>query len=100
MNKLLAWLFDRCRAASMSRLEDHGPYTRGNDTLGSNGVCSKLRAKGMAFSIIPAQGGYALEYAHWDELTGDFDGRLHIITDNDDLGDSISKIITLELLRR
>lgn len=54
---------------------------------------------GMNFTIHPASGGYILEYRHYDRKNDRNDNKLHIINDDQNLGESIGKIITLEILR-
>ena len=54
----------------------------------------------LNFTLHPAQSGYILELSHYDPNHDRYLQRLHIINDTDDMGDAISKIITLELLRR
>lgn len=80
-----------------------GPRTRvrvrtsnainGNDIRTPNG-------NGVNFVLYPATGGNILEVRIFDERTGDSSVSLHIITLDQDLGESIGKIITLEALKR
>jgi hypothetical protein len=58
------------------------------------------RDKSMNFTLHPAIGGFILELSHYDASTDRYSQRLHIINDSDDMGDAISKILTLELLRK
>lgn len=60
----------------------------------------RLRSTGMNFTIYNAEGGYVLEYHTYDNKTDTTENRIHIIQDNEDFGDRLAKIITLELLRR
>jgi hypothetical protein len=53
----------------------------------------------MNFQICRATGGYIVEYSSYDRKRDEHNRHLHIITDEQDLGDSISKIVTIELLR-
>ena len=54
------------------------------------------------FQIYPAVGGYVAEINFYDEKTDNNVRSLHVIptTDYSQLGDSISKIITIEMLKR
>ena len=54
---------------------------------------------GMTFSLYKASGGYIVEYRQYDRKTDRNDNQLHIINNDDDLGEKIGQIITLELLR-
>jgi hypothetical protein len=58
------------------------------------------RDRAMNFMIHPAQGGYIVELRTYNSKTDRHDQQLHLISDDADLSESISKIITLELLRR
>ena len=55
--------------------------------------------EGMNFTIHPAAGGYILEYRVYDHKNERSNNKLHIINEDQDLGESIGKIITLEILR-
>jgi hypothetical protein len=55
---------------------------------------------GMNFTIMNAVGGYVMQYSQYDEKNDRNDRRLHIITSDQDLGQSIAHIITYEMLRK
>jgi hypothetical protein len=67
-------------------------------TLISRG--SQLDNRGMNFTIHMANGGYVLEYSSYNEKTDRHDNTLHIIPSEQDLGQGIAHIITLEMLRK
>lgn len=54
------------------------------------------------FQIYPATGGYVAEITYYDEKTDNTVRSLHVIptTEFTELGENISKIITLEMLKR
>lgn len=54
----------------------------------------------MNFRLYPATGGHIVEYSYYDEKTDRNTQALHLIASDRDLGDAISKIMTLEALRR
>lgn len=54
---------------------------------------------GMNFTIHSAAGGYILEYRTYDRKNDRNDNKLHIINEDQNLGECIGKIITLEILR-
>jgi hypothetical protein len=54
----------------------------------------------MNFTIYSANGGYVMEYNMYDPRTDERNNALHIITSDQDLGQSIGHIITLEMLRK
>ena len=53
----------------------------------------------LNFRIYRASNGYVMEVRQMDKRTERQTLNMHIITDQEDLGDSIAKIITLESLR-
>ena len=53
----------------------------------------------MNFTIHPAAGGYILEYRVYDRKNDRNDNKLHIINHDQDLGESIGKIVTMEIMR-
>ena len=61
---------------------------------------SHLDSRGMSFTIHMANGGYVLEYSSYDEKTDRHNHNLHIIPSDQDMGQGIAHIITLEMLRK
>lgn len=59
-----------------------------------------LDSRGMSFTIYNASGGHILEYSSYDEKSDKHSQALHIITSDQDLGQGIAHIITLEMLRK
>lgn len=51
------------------------------------------------FRICRATGGYIVECSIYDRKLDEHDRNLHIITDDQDLGEAIAKIVTIEMLR-
>ena len=58
------------------------------------------QSNGMNFTIYSANGGYVMEYSMYDPRTDERNTALHIITSDQDLGQGIAHIITLEMLRK
>jgi hypothetical protein len=54
----------------------------------------------MSFTIHQANGGYVLEYTMYDEKTDRHNNTLHIIGSDQDLGQGIAHVITIEMLRK
>ena len=76
-----------------------------NDVLTSNTISSpvkgrKLEQNGMNFTLYTANGGYVMEYYTYDSRTDERSTALHIIHSDQDLGQGIAHIITLEMLRK
>jgi hypothetical protein len=61
---------------------------------------SQLDSRGMNFTIHMANGGYVLEYSTYNDKTDRHDNTLHIIPSDQDMGQGIAHIITLEMLRK
>ncbi len=61
---------------------------------------SQLDSRGMSFTIHMANGGYVLEYSAYDDKTDRHNHNLHIIPSDQDMGQGIAHIITLEMLRK
>ena len=83
-------------------LKDHD---RSEDTLTSGNIFTleddnRIKSNGFDFTLYNAHGGWVLEYRSYDHKTDTQNNQIHIIKDGDDYGDQISKILTIELLRR
>lgn len=77
------------------------PHRRGNllQTVASRNI-HQIQSNGMDFTIYSGTGGYVLEYhGEYNQKTDERDHFIHLIPDSEDLGESVSKILTLELLR-
>ena len=61
---------------------------------------SSFDSRGMSFTIHQASGGYVLEYSSYDEKSDRPNHNLHIIPSDQDMGQGIAHIITLEMLRK
>lgn len=72
------------------------------DVIATSKTISGLRLEqnGMNFTLYTANGGYVMEYSMYDPRTDERNNALHIITSDQDLGQVIAHIITLECLRR
>lgn len=60
---------------------------------------NRLDAPGINFRICKATGGYVVETSSYDPNTDRSRSNLHIITDEQDMGQEIGKILTMEALR-
>ena len=90
-NKLQNFLYpqDECVVESKTHTR-RGVLVRG----------SSLDSRGMSFTIHQASGGYVLEYSAYDDKTDRHNHNLHIIPSDQDMGQGIAHIITLEMLRK
>ena len=91
-NKVIEWV-----------KEDWNKARPEQDVLISPSTVSKgrrLDQHGMNFTIYSANGGYVMEYSMYNTKTDERNNALHIITSDQDLGQGIAHIITLEMLRK
>ena len=58
-----------------------------------------LNSNGMRFQLYKASGGYVIETRLYDERNDRNINKLHVITEDKDLGEELGKIITMESLR-
>jgi hypothetical protein len=83
--------------------EDWNNASKSESNLSSPSVIKASRGidqHGMNFTVYHANGGYVMEYSMYDRKTDRRDTALHIITSDQDLGQGIAHIITLEMLRK
>jgi hypothetical protein len=96
--KVISWVkedWDKVRSDGNNGLI---PMDRHGVTVSSKG--RRLDQHGMNFTIYSANGGYVMEYNTYDPRTDERNNALHIITSDQDLGQSIAHIITFEMLRK
>jgi hypothetical protein len=60
---------------------------------------SGLGGEGMRFQLYRASGGYVVETRYYDRKNDRNDYKMYIITEDQDVGNAIGKIITMESLR-
>jgi hypothetical protein len=87
--------------------EDWNKVRSDGDTIVSSNTINTIsksrrmdQPNGMNFTIHAANGGYVMEYNKYDPRTDERNSALHIITSDQDLGQGIAHIITLEMLRK
>jgi hypothetical protein len=92
-NKVISWV-----------REDWNKVRSDGDVVVSPVTSSRGRrldqSNGMNFTIHSANGGYVMEYSTYDSRKDERNSALHIITSDQDLGQGIAHIITLEMLRK
>jgi hypothetical protein len=96
-NRLLKWLGNRIQQAQ----ENAYQLSSGKTSLKLS-VSERIgdQRDSMNFQIHSATGGYILEFSSYDKRNDEWDKHLHIIREEEDLGESIAKIITIEMLRK
>lgn len=60
----------------------------------------RLASEGMRLQIYKASGGYVVETRNYDRRKDENFTTMHVITEDQDLGDSLGKIVMMETLRR
>jgi hypothetical protein len=58
-----------------------------------------ISSNGMRFNLYKASGGFVIETKLYDERSDRNINKLHVITEDKDLGAELGKIITMESLR-
>ena len=93
------WFAKKCKQAwEKSENEPEGlvGLTRANSTVRLE---RSIDSHGMNFSVYKANGGYIVEYRQYDKRHDRSDNKLHIVTEDKNLGEELGKIITFEALR-
>lgn len=93
-NKVRSWLAeevekDECVSTGIAKASTYigSPYS------------NRLEGPGIIFRVCKATGGYVVETSSYDSNTDRSRSNLHIITDEQDMGQEIGKILTMEALR-
>jgi hypothetical protein len=60
----------------------------------------ELGSEPIVFKMFKASGGWAIEFRHYDNRNDRVDTNLYVVNDEEELGSHISKIITMEALKR
>jgi hypothetical protein len=60
---------------------------------------ASLSSEGMRFQLYRASGGYVIETRYYDRKTDRNENKMYVITEDQDVGHAIGKIITMESLR-
>ncbi len=60
----------------------------------------RLSSEGMRMQIYKASGGYVIETRSYDSHKDRNHNSMHVITEDQDLGDALGKIVMMEALKR
>ncbi len=60
----------------------------------------RLSSEGMRLQIYKASGGYVVETRSYDRRKDQNFNNMHVIRDDQDLGESLGKIVMMEALQR
>ena len=58
-----------------------------------------LQSNGMRFQVYKASGGFVIETTSYDRRKDERTNNIYIVNENDDLGNKIGQILTMESLR-
>jgi len=96
-NKVVQWVKD-----DWNNVRSDNDAKVPTTSIGINTISKgrRLDHSGMNFTIHSANGGYVMEYNTYDPRTDERNTALHLITSEQDLGQSIAHIITFEMLRK
>ena len=81
-----------------SMTDDHSDRNRMEEVAISDDVC-RISATGIKFEVYRANGGTVIETRRADRRTGDSVYELHVISGEQDIGEELGKIITMEALK-
>jgi len=98
MKTFYTWMFQYAR----NRLEQQDKLSRGEAMQLQHAVVADRGMNSDAdlnFRMYKAENGHVMEVRHYDRRTDRNTNKLYLITDDQDLGAEISKIITVESLR-
>ena len=62
-------------------------------------VESDFASDGMRLQIYRASGGFVVETRQWDRVKDRHNCSMHVITDEEDLGERLGKIVMMEALK-
>lgn len=88
------WFSKKCQQAWDNKRTPEMPIAKSINSVNS------IDSRGLNFTIYKANGGYVVEYRQYNSRDETSYNKLHIITEGQDLGNEIGKIISFESLRR
>lgn len=105
------WFAKKCKQAwEDSQYEPEENLTAGMNAISGRVAKSRristvrdsedLSTEPITFKMFKASGGWAIEFRQYDSRNDRMDTSLHVVNNEEDLGNHISKIITLEALKR
>ena len=60
---------------------------------------SRLQSNGMRFQVYKASGGFVIETSSYDRRKDERNHNMYVVNEDEDLGNKIGQIITMESLR-
>jgi hypothetical protein len=84
-------------------LKDSNKLAIGKLSMGTMAIPKSLgnhlESNGLKFNLYKATGGFVIETQHYDQRTDRHQTHLYVVNSDQDIGQEIGKIITLESLR-
>jgi len=104
--KMIRYLWSMIMKWGWDFSKEDGSRGKHGNTLAEYPQSMKLRAEperfsthGMTFTIYAANGGHVVEFRSYDPSTDRSFSSMHVIPEDQEFSDTISKIVTLECLR-
>ena len=104
--KMIRYLWSMVMKWGWDFSKEAGGGSKNGNTLAEYPQTMKLRAEperfsthGMTFTIYAANGGHVVEFRSYDPSTDRSVSSMHVIPEDQEFSDTISKIVTLECLR-
>lgn len=94
MKRFFTWLYRKGRKAHEISIKEESD----DDEILEDR--SLFRTRGIDFTLYRANGGYVIEYHYYDDVKETSYDSLHVVTEDKDLGEAISRILTFESLRK
>lgn len=105
--------FDKWFAKKCKQAWEDAEYTEESNPVVGMGLTNAKQARAVRvregddfasnpiqFKMYKASGGWAIEFRQYDHRNDKVDTSLYVVNDEQELGNSISKIITMEALKR
>ena len=92
-NKINRWLREEVELGNSNK------YSTIGSSAVEKGHSNSIESEPIRLKIFRATGGLIIETQTYDRKTDNRNTKLHIVNNDSDMGDSISKIITMESLR-
>jgi hypothetical protein len=80
-------------------LHDDGDEVEKLSSMSISAEPASLDSNGMRLQIYKASGGFVVETRRYDERTDRHQNTMHVITEDEDLGEKLGKIVMMEALR-
>ena len=94
MNRLRRWI------KNWLTKDDYEQSAIKSTIVGAKYDVDDVNSDGIKFTVTPANGGILISAHSYNNQKGEHNNNLYVIHQNDDVAENITKIITLELLKK